>query len=95
MPDDEVVVKRYFLLADSDSPKHPNKKSAYVVEKLHGSNVVARIRSVGMVSGYAPEEMLAIEADKLNFSMAGDWELTKGKRHKKIRLVQGTDYEED
>lgn len=95
MSDDEIVVSRHFYLASDDSPQHKNKNSAYLVEKLRGSNVVARIRSMGMVSGFAPEDMLEIEAMKNDLSLAGDWVETKKRKHKKIRLIQGTDYEDE
>ena len=91
--EDDVVIRRYFYLAGEDDTHHKNKNSAYLVERLVGSNVVARLHSLGMVSGFAPEEMLSIEAMKQDLSFVGDWSETKSKKNKKIRLIQGTDYE--
>jgi hypothetical protein len=88
---DEVVKRRYFFCSQRDNTKHKGKHSAYMVEELTGSNVVARITPVGMVSSITEINDVSIYAISKGMSLSGEWQSTS--RHKKVRAVIGR-YEE-
>jgi len=65
----------------------------YLVETLTGSNVVARITPLGMVKQIESESEVAMTALKQDMTLAGEWNSTKTKRHKRIRAILGKEYE--
>jgi len=83
----EVVKRRYFFCSQRDNTKHKGKHSAYLVEELTGSNVVARITPVGLVPTITEIHEVSIYAIAHGMSLSGEWK--NAKRHIKVRAILG------
>src|SRR6202142_999241 len=83
----DAEVERYFYRSIATSPRHRSRVSAYFVERLRGSNVVARIEPLGLVPESIGDEQLAIQRLRRNLVVAGTWQATPSGRHARLRVV--------
>lgn len=83
------VAKRWIYAADKDQPCHKGRRSLYYVELNTGSNVVATISSIGMVTSEAIDATIAMFTKRQNMSLAGPWTDTKSGRHSRQRAIVG------
>ena len=80
-------VEQYFYRSTTTSKRHRNRISAYLVERLRGSNVVARIEPLGLVLVSIGDEQLAIQRLRRNLVIAGAWQETSSGHHTRQRVV--------
>jgi hypothetical protein len=83
----ESEVEQYFYRSLSTSSRHRNRVSAYFVQRLRGSNVVARIEPLGLVPASIGDEQLAIQRLRRNLVIAGTWQETPSGRHSRLRVA--------
>lgn len=74
-----------------DSTTHKGKVSAYLVEEMVGG-VVARIKSLGLVSATSPASDITLALLKEGMSVVGEWQPTKNGTQMKSRAVLGTGF---
>lgn len=79
-------VDRYFYRSATTSRKHRNLVSAYLVERLHGTNVVARIEPLGLVSQKVGEHEIILRGLRRNLVLVGRWQPTASLRHDRVRV---------
>lgn len=84
-PDD--ATEKYFYRSVRRSSQHRNRVSAYFVERLTDSNVVARIESLGLVHALLDEEQLASARRQRNLVVTGSWQPTPSRHHARIRVA--------
>jgi hypothetical protein len=87
---DEREIEQYFYRSVHSTKRHRNRVSAYFVQRLEGSNVVARIESLGLVHTSIGEEQLAIQRLRRNLVVAGTWQPTASRHHARIRVAPAT-----
>jgi hypothetical protein len=83
----DLEVEQYFYRATSTSTRHRNRVGAYFVQRLRGSNVVARIEPLGLVPTSIGDEQLAIQRLRRNLVVAGTWQETPSGHHSRLRVV--------
>jgi hypothetical protein len=87
MADEECdVVDRYFYRSVAPTRRHRNLVSAYLVERCRGSNVVARIEPLGLVSQKIGEHEIILRGLRRNLVLAGRWEPTASSHHDRVRV---------
>jgi hypothetical protein len=59
----------------------------YFVERCREGKVIARISSLGLVKATIANEMVAVQATRVDAKMSGDWSKTKSGRYRCIRLA--------
>ena len=80
-------VEQYFYCSAITSNRHRHRVNAYFVQRLRGSNVVARIEPLGLVPRSIGDEQLAIQRLRRNLVAAGAWQVTPSGRHVRQRVV--------
>jgi hypothetical protein len=80
-------IEGYFYRSTTPSSRHRNRVSAYFVQRLRGSNVVARIEPLGLVPVSIGDEQLAIQRLRRNLVVAGTWQETPSGRHSRLRVA--------
>jgi hypothetical protein len=83
----ETDAEQFFYRSSSTSTRHRNRVSAYLVQRLRGSKVVARIEPLGLVPLSIGDEQLAIQRLRRNLVVAGAWHATPSGRHSRQRVV--------
>src|SRR5579863_5077570 len=83
----EPPVEEYFYRSTTSSSRHRNRVSAYFVQRLRGTNVVARIEPLGLVPSSIGDEQLAIQRLRRNLVVAGTWHETPSGRHSRLRVA--------
>jgi hypothetical protein len=86
-PSEESEVEQYFYRASTTSNRHRTRVSAYFVQRLRGSNVVARIEPLGLVPTSIGDEQLAIQRLRRNLVVDGTWRATPSGHHVRQRVV--------
>jgi hypothetical protein len=86
-PSREPEVEQFFYRSSAASSRHRNRVSAYLVQRLTGSTVVARIEPLGLVPALIGDEQLAIQRLKRNLVATGRWRETPSGRHTRQRVV--------
>jgi hypothetical protein len=81
-------VERFFYRSSTASNRHRNRVSAYYVERIRGSKVVARIEALGLVPSSIGDEQLAIQRLRRNLIVAGSWQQTSSGHHVRQRVAQ-------
>ena len=94
MEKEPTVTRRYAYYSEHDSPAHRGKRSAYLVEQLTGSNVVARIIPLGLVRDITVEQEVSLALMKRGITVVGSWAVTKQGTNRKSRVVIGNDFDE-
>jgi|GEM_PF-425439 len=84
---EESEVEQYFYRSSISSSRHRNRVSAYFVQRLQGSNVVARIEPLGLVPTSIGDEQLAIQRLRRNLVVDGMWHETPSGHHVRQRVV--------
>jgi hypothetical protein len=84
MIDTSDTVERYFYRSATTSRKHRNLVSAYLVERHYGSNIVARIEPLGLVSQRLGEHEIILQGLGRNLVLAGRWQATTSLHHERI-----------
>jgi hypothetical protein len=80
-------VEAYFYRSTTTSNRHRNRVSAYFVQRMPGSKVVARVEPLGLVPSSIRDEQLAIQRLRRNLVVAGTWQDTPSGRHSRMRVV--------
>ena len=84
---DESEIEEYFYRSTGTSNRHRNRVSAYFVQRLRDSNVVARIEPLGLVPTSIGDEQLAIQRLRRNLVVASTWQETPSGHHYRLRVV--------
>jgi|ERR1039458_9177039 hypothetical protein len=84
---DDPEVEQFFYRSSITSNRHRNRVSAYFVQRLRGSKVVARIEPLGLVPASISDEQLAIQRLKRHLVAAGTWQKTSSGHHSRQRVV--------
>ena len=84
-------VETYFYRSIVASRRHHNMVSAYLVERYHDSNVVARIAPMGLVSAKLVEQEIALRGLRLHLVPTGRWQPTSTSHHAMVRVARVTD----
>jgi hypothetical protein len=79
-------VEQFFYRSSTASNRHRNRVSAYYVQRVRGSKVVARIEALGLVPASIGDEQLAIQRLRRNLVVAGTWQATPSGRHSRQRV---------
>ena len=82
----DVVTARYFYRGAGPARGHRHSVSTYLVERLEGSTVVARIETLGLVPRSRPEPELLARGRRRDLVMAGTWHLTPSRHHARVRV---------
>ena len=77
----------FFYRSSTTSTRHRNRVSAYYVERIRGSNVVARIEALGLVPASIGDEQLAIQRLRRNLVAVGSWQETPSGHHSRQRVA--------
>src|SRR5271170_3254477 len=83
---EESEIEVYIYRSTGTSNRHRNRVSAYFVQRLRDSNVVARIEPLGLVPTSIGDEQLAIQRLRRNLVVAGTWQATPSGRHSRMRV---------
>ena len=83
----EPEVEEYFYRSSTTSNRHRNRVSAYYVQRIRGSKVVARIEPLGLVPASIGDEQLAIQRLRRNLVVTGTWQETPSGRHSRQRVA--------
>jgi hypothetical protein len=84
---DDPAVEEFFYRSSSTSNRHRNRVSAYYVQRIRGSKVIARIEALGLVPLSIGDEQLAIQRLRRNLVVAGTWRATPSGRHSRQRVA--------
>jgi hypothetical protein len=82
------ATERYIYRASNRSLAERTHVSAYLVERHHGSIVVARIEPLGLVRATTFEHEIALEGLRRNLVSVGKWHVTPSATHARIRVRQ-------
>ena len=77
---------RYFYRSFNASRVNRRSVSAYLVERIANSTVVARIEPLGLMPTALCEQELTIVGLRRNLIVAGNWSLTTSRHHAKVRV---------
>jgi hypothetical protein len=83
----EPEIEQFFYRSSTGSSRHRNRVSAYYVERIRGSQVVARIEALGLVPASIGDEQLAIQRLRRNLVVAGAWHETPSRHHVRQRVT--------
>ena len=89
------VVETYFYRSIVDSRRHHKLVSAYLVERHHDSNVVARIAPLGLVSAKLVEQEIVVRGLRLRLVPTGRWQATSSSHHARVRVARVPDERTD
>lgn len=90
---DDQISRRYVYQSQHDTSKHKGKKSVYLVEQMRGSNVIARVKPLGMVRETTAVEEITIALINESITVVGKWAKTKRGHHSRSRAVLGSEFE--
>ena len=77
---------RYFYRSFNVSRINRRSVSAYLVERIANSTVVARIEPLGLMPMALCEQELTILGLRRNLVVAGNWSLTTSRHHARVRV---------
>jgi hypothetical protein len=78
---------RYIYRSASSSTRHRQRVSAYLVEYLRESKVVARIEPLGLVHESLGEHELVLHGLRRNLVLSGRWSQTPSQHHDRVRVT--------
>ena len=84
---DEQAIDQFFYRAAAPSSRHRHQVSVYLVQRLNGSKVVARIEPMGLVHEKLGEQQVVIKGLHRNLVLSGRWHPTRSQRHARVRVV--------
>src|SRR5664280_575068 len=82
----ETESDRYFYRSFNASRVNRRSVSAYLVERIANSTVVARIEPLGLMPTVLCEQELTIVGLRRNLVVAGPWSLTRSRHHARVRV---------
>jgi hypothetical protein len=80
-------VEQYFYRSTGKSNRHRSRVSAYFVQRVRASKVVARIEPLGLVPESIGDEQLAIQRLRRNLVVVGSWQATPSGLHARMRVA--------
>jgi hypothetical protein len=84
---DEQAIDQFFYRALTPSSRHRHQVSIYLVQRLNGSKVAARIVSLGLVHEKLGEQQVVLKGLHRNLVLSGRWHPTRSRRHARVRVV--------
>jgi len=84
---EELVIAHYVYRSEVLSSAHRREVSLYLVARLEGSNVVARIDSLGLVSTLQRSAVLEARGQGAPLRVVGPWRETSSRHHSKVRVA--------
>jgi len=84
----EEVVDRFLYKSNIPSKLHRNRVETYLVERLKGSNIVARIQPLGLVPERVTDQDAALAVLRHNLVVVGGWRATARRHHSRARVAQ-------
>jgi hypothetical protein len=84
----EQTTDQFFYRSVTPSNRHRHHVSVYLVERINGSNVVARIEPLGLVHVKLGDQELVIKGLHRNLALSGRWHSTPSQRHARVRVVR-------
>jgi hypothetical protein len=80
-------IEEFFYRSTTTSTRHRNRVSAYFVQRIPGSTIVARIEPLGLMPSSIGDQQLAIQRLRRSLVAAGTWQDTPSGRHSRLRVV--------
>ncbi|MGD1014137.1 MAG: hypothetical protein ABR963_07095 [Acidimicrobiales bacterium] len=85
MSGDPQPAERYFYRSARVSHRD-SMVSIYLVERCHGSPVVARIEAMGLVHSRIGDHEIALRGLRRNLVSVGPWRATRSARHTRVAV---------
>lgn len=82
----DAVVDRFLYKSTAAPTRHRNRVETYLVERLKGSNVVARIQPLGLVPERASDVEAALAVLQHDLVVVGGWRVTARRHHTRAKL---------
>ncbi|MHB8380613.1 MAG: hypothetical protein ACYDB2_12020 [Acidimicrobiales bacterium] len=82
-----LVTARYVYRSEVSSSRHRRQVSLYLVARLEGSNVVARIDSLGLVSTLQKTSVTKVSGRRAVLTFVGPWRRTTSRHHSKVLVA--------
>jgi hypothetical protein len=82
-----LVTAHYVYRSEVISSRHRRHVSLYLVARLEGSNVVARIDSLGLVSTLQRTGVTKVNAKRGALKVLGTWRQTTSRHHSKVLVA--------
>jgi hypothetical protein len=79
-----LVTAHYVYRSEVFSSRHRREVSLYLVARLEGSNVVARIDSLGLVSTLQRTRVTRVRGQRGALKVVGPWRQTTSRHHSKV-----------
>jgi hypothetical protein len=79
-----LVTAHYVYRSEVFSSRHRRHVSLYLVARLEGSNVVARIDSLGLVSTLQRTSVTKARGQRRALKVVGPWRQTTSRHHSKV-----------
>jgi len=79
-----LVTAHYVYRSEVFSSRHRRQVSLYLVARLEGSNVVARIDSLGLVSSVQRAAVPKARGQRGALKIVGTWRQTTSRHHSKV-----------
>jgi len=83
----EQTTDQFFYRSVTPTKRHRHHVSVYLVERIIGSKVVARIEPLGLVHVKLGDHELVIQGLHRNLVLSGGWHSTRSQRHARVRVV--------
>ena len=84
---EELITAHYVYRSEVLSSRHRRQVSLYLVARLEGSNVVARIDSLGFVSTLQRAGVAKVRGQLGALKVVGAWRQTTSRHHSKILVA--------
>jgi hypothetical protein len=78
--------ERYFYRSARVNAQRDSMVSLYLVERCHGSPVVARIEPLGLVHSRIGDHEIALYGLRRNLVSVGPWRATHSARHARVAV---------
>ncbi len=82
-----LVTAHYVYRSEVVSSRHRRHASLYLVARLEGSNVVARIASLGLVSTSQRNGDAKVSSKRSPLKPVGPWRSTTSRHHSKVLVA--------
>jgi hypothetical protein len=82
-----LVTAHYVYRSEVFSSRHRREVSLYLVARLEGSNVVARIDSLGLVSTLQRTSVNKVRGQRGAMKVVGPWRQTTSRHHSKVLVA--------
>jgi len=82
-----LVTAHYVYRSEVYSSRHRHDVSLYLVARLEGSNVVARIDSLGPVSTLERTGVAKVKGQRGALKVLGTWRQTTSRHHSKVLVA--------